>query len=75
MTHMENWWWHHGYHVSHGVDPMAAPRAAARAPLLIALLADAFAVEELWDVGDIVYGKAMVLDVVTAGVDHIRAIL
>ena len=41
--------------------------AAVRGKLLIALRADVFAMEEVGDVLDIVPGKAMALDVVTAG--------
>ena len=55
------------YHAFLGVDPKAAPAAAVRGGLLIALRADVFVAEEVWDVVDIVPGKAMALDVVTAG--------
>ena len=50
-----------------GVDAQAASAAAVRGGLLIALRADVFAAEEVRDVVDIVPGKAMALDVVTAG--------
>ena len=63
---MENQWRHHGYHAFLGVDPTAAPVAAVRGGLLIALRADMFAAEEVRDMVDIVPGKAMALDVVTA---------
>ena len=66
IVHMENQWRHHGYHAFLGVDPTAAPAAAVRGGLLIALRADLFAAEEVRDVVDIVSGKAMALDVVTA---------
>ena len=52
---------------SWGVKPQAASLAAVRGGLLIALCADVFAAEEVWDVVDIVPGKAMAVDVVTAG--------
>ena len=58
---------HHGYHAFLGVDSTAAPAAAVRGGLLIALRADMFAAEEVRDVVGIVPGKAMALDVVTAG--------
>ena len=65
---MENEWRHHGYHSGVlGVDPTAAPATVVRGGLLIALRADMFAAEEVRDVVDIVPGKAMALDVVTAG--------
>ena len=64
---MENQWCHHGYHAFLGVDPKAAPGAAVRGGLLNALGADVFAAEEVRDVVDIVAGKVMALDVVTAG--------
>ena len=64
MVHMENQWRHHGYHAFLGVDVQAA---AVRGGLLIALRADVFAAEEVRDVVDIVPGKAMALNVVTAG--------
>ena len=67
MVHMENQWPHHGYHAFLGVNTQAATAAAVRGGLLIALRADVFAPEEVQDVVDIVLGKAMVLDVVTAG--------
>ena len=66
MAHMENWWRHHGYDALPGVDPKAVPAAAVRDGLLIALQADVFATEEVWDVVDIVPGKAMAVDVVRA---------
>ena len=50
-----------------GVEAKAASAAAVRGGLLIALRADMFAAEEVRDVVDIVPGKAMALDVVTAG--------
>ena len=64
---MECCWCHHGYHAFLGVHPMAAPMAAMCGDLLIALGADVFAAEEVRDVVDIVPGKAMALNVVTAG--------
>ena len=67
MVRMENQWRHHGYHAFLGVDTQAASAAAVRGGLLIALLADVFAAKEVRDVVDIVPGKAMALDVVTAG--------
>ena len=67
MVHMENEWHHHGYHAFLGVDPTAAPAAAVRGGLLIDLRADVLAAEEVRDVVDIVPGKAMGLDVVSAG--------
>ena len=67
MVHMENQWRHHGYHAFRVVDTTAAPAAAMRGGLLIALRADMFAAEEVRDVVDVVPGKAMALDVVTAG--------
>ena len=67
MVHSENQWRHHGYHASLGVVAQAASAAAVRCGLLIALRADVFAGEEVRDVLDIVHGKAMALDVVTAG--------
>ena len=67
VVHSENQWRHHGYHAFPGVDAQAASAAAVRGGLLIALRADVFAAEELRDVLDIVPGKAMALDVVTAG--------
>ena len=67
VVHWENQWRHHGYHVYPGVDAQAASAAAVRGGLLIALQADVFAAEEVRDVVDIVQGKAMALDVVTAG--------
>ena len=65
--HSENQWHHHGYHAFPGVDAQATSAAAVRGGLLIALRADVFAAEEVRDVVDIVPGKAMALDVVTAG--------
>ena len=62
MVHMENQWRHHGYHAFLGVDPTAAPAAAVRGGLLIALRADVFAAEEDRGVLDVVPGKAMALD-------------
>ena len=67
VVHSENQWRHHGYHAFPGVDARAASAAAVRGGLLIALRADVFAAEEVRDVVDIVPGKAMALDVVTAG--------
>ena len=67
MVHMEHQWRHHGYHAFLGVDPTAAPVAAVRGSLLIALLAGVFAAKEVRDVVDIVLGKAMAFDVVTTG--------
>ena len=67
VVHSENQWRHHGYHAYPGVDAQAASAAAVRGGLLIALRADMFAAEEVRDVVDIVPGKAMALDVVTAG--------
>ena len=67
MVHMENEWRHHGYHVFLVVDTRAALGAAVRGVLLNALRADMFATEEVQDVVDIVPGKPMALDVVTAG--------
>ena len=66
VVHSENQWRHHGYHAYSGVDAQAASAAAVRGGLLIALRADVFATEEVRDVVDIVLGKAMALDVVTA---------
>ena len=67
LVHSENQWRHHGYHAFPGVDAQAASVAAVRGGLLIALRADMIAAEEVRDVVDIVPGKAMALDVVTAG--------
>ena len=67
VVHSENQWRHHRYHAYPGVDTQAASAAAVRGGLLIALRADVFAAEEVRDVVDIVPGKAMALDVVTAG--------
>ena len=67
VVHSENQWRHHGYHTYPGVDAQAASAAAVRGGLLIALRADVFAAEEVRDIVDIVPGKAMALDVVTAG--------
>ena len=67
VVHSQNQWRHHGYHAFPGVDAQAASAAAVRGGLLIALRADVFAAEEVRDVVDIVPGKAMALDVVTAG--------
>ena len=67
VVHSENQWRHHGYHAFPGPDAQAASAAAVRGGLLIALRADVFAAEEVRDVMDIVPGKAMALDVVTAG--------
>ena len=50
-----------------GVDAQAASAAAVRGGLLIAFRADVFATEEFRDMVDILPGKAMALDVVTAG--------
>ena len=66
-VHSENQWRHHGYHAFQAVDAQAASAAAVRGGLLIVLRADVFAAEEVPDVVDIVPGKAMALDVVTAG--------
>ena len=67
MVHMENQWRHHGYHAFQGVSAQAVSAAAVRGGLLIALRADVFAAEEARDLVDIVLGKAMALDVMTAG--------
>ena len=67
VVHSENQWRQHGYHAYPGVDAQAASAAAVRGGLLIALRADVFAAEEVRDVVDIVPGKAMALNVVTAG--------
>ena len=67
MVHLENQWHHHGYHAFLGLDAQASSAAAVRGGLLIALRADVLAAEEVRDVVDIVLGKAMALDVVTAG--------
>ena len=67
VVHSENEWRHHGFHAYPGVNAQAAAAAAVRGWLLIALRADIFAAEEVRDVVDIVPGKAMALDVVTAG--------
>ena len=67
VVHSENQWRHHGYHAYPRVDAQAASAAAVRGGLLIALRADVFTVEEVRDIVDIVPGKAMALDVVTAG--------
>ena len=67
VVHSENQWGHHGYHASPGVDAQAAAAASVHGGLLIALRADVFAAGEVRDVVDIVPGKAMALDVVTAG--------
>ena len=67
VVHSENQWRHHGYHAYPGVDAQAASAAAVRGGLLIALRADVFAAEEVRDIVYIVPGKAMALDVVTAG--------
>ena len=37
IVHMENQWHHHGYHAFLWVDPKAAPAAAVRGGLLMAL--------------------------------------
>ena len=67
MVHIEeNQGHHHGYHAFFGVDPQAASAPAVRGGLLIALQADVLATKEVRDVVDIVPGKAMALDVVTA---------
>ena len=65
-VHSENQWRHHGYHAFPGVDAQAALAAGVCGRLLIAYQADVFAAEEVRDVVDIVPGKAMALDVVTA---------
>ena len=67
VVHSKNQWRHHGYHAYPGVDAQGASAAAVRGGLLIALRGDVFAAEEVRDVVDIVPGKAMALDVVTAG--------
>ena len=67
VVHSENQWRHHGYHAYPGVDAQAASAAAVGGGLLIALGVDVFAAEEVRDIVDIVPGKAMALDVVTAG--------
>ena len=67
VVHSENQWRHHGYHAFPGVDAQAALAAAVRGGLSIALRADPLAAEKVRDVVDIVPGKAMALDVVTAG--------
>ena len=67
VVHSEHQWRHPGCHAFPGVDAQAASAAAVRGGLLIALRADVFAAEEVRDVVDIVSGKAMALDVVTAG--------
>ena len=67
VVHSKNQWRHHGYHAYPGVDAQAVSVAAVRGGLLIVLRADIFAAEEVRDVVDIVPGKAMALDVVTAG--------
>ena len=65
--HLENQWRHQGHHAFLGVDAQAASAEAVRGGLMIALRADVFAASEVRDVVDIVPGKAMALDVVTAG--------
>ena len=67
VVHMENQCRHHGHHAFPGVAAQAALAAAIRGALLIALRADVFAAEEVRDVVDIVRGKAMALNVATAG--------
>ena len=67
VVHSENQWRHHGYHANPWVDAQAASAAAVRGGLLIATRADVFAAEEVRDAVDMVPGKAMALDVVTAG--------
>ena len=67
MVHLENQWRHHGYHAFLGVDAQAASAAGVRNGLLIALRADVFAAKEVRDVVEVVPGKAMASDVVTAG--------
>ena len=67
MVHSENQWRHHGYHAFPGLDAQAASAATVRSGLLIALRADVFPAQEVQDVVDILPGKAMALDVVTAG--------
>ena len=67
MVHSESQWRHHGYRAVLGVDAQAASAAAVRGGLLIALRADVFAADEVRDVVLILPGKAMALDVVTAG--------
>ena len=66
VVHSKNQWHHHGYDAFPGVDAQTASAAAVRGGLLIALRADVFAAEEVRDVVDIVPGKTMALDVVTA---------
>ena len=75
IVRIENLWRHHGYHAFLGADPKAASAAAGRSGLLIALRADVFAVENFGVVVDIVPGKAMALDAMTAGRMHIRQCL
>ena len=67
MVHSENQWRHHGYHAYTGVDAQTASAGAVRGGLLIAFRADVFAAEKVRDIVDVVPGKAMALDVVTAG--------
>ena len=67
VVHSENQWRHHGYHAYPEVDAQAASAAAVRGGLLIALRADVFDAEDVRDIVHIVPGKAMALDVVTAG--------
>ena len=67
VVHSENQWRHHGYHAYPRVDAQAASAAAVRRGLLIALRVGVFAAEEVRDIVDLVPGKAMALDVVTAG--------
>ena len=67
VVHSENHRRHHGHHAYPRVDAQAASATAVRGGLLIALRADVFAAEEVRDIVDIVPGKAMALDVVTAG--------
>ena len=66
MVHIENQWRHNGYHAFLGVDAQAASAGVVRGSLLIALQADIVAAEEVRDVVNIVPGKAMALDVLTA---------
>ena len=67
VVHSEKEWRHPGYHAFPGVDAQAASAAAVRGGLLIAPRADVFAAEEVRDVVDFLPGKAMAIDVVTAG--------
>ena len=70
VVHIEKQWRHQGYHAFRGVDPQAAAAAAVRGGLLVVLRADLFAAEEVRNLVNIIPGKAMALDVVTAGGIH-----